>query len=260
MCWPWLTSGRNFSWIFFFIFSKLSLAAGIALYSNSWENIGTGMVTSTSTKKKSKGPWKTCSMILCLTSRGERISQLEQCDKRLRRLKTGFHRIQSPWWGGYLIPSNAYNLLIQILPHFRAQLLAAKHANQPQRGIGEQGLKERLREEVSRYILHSFIQCTVLWSRIQEECGRAEVKVTENPCVWWQANREKFPLLSLFWGAHSSFPATSAGAERTFNLDGLILTPFRFSCALITMNIHPWAHILARSLFWQVILLFIGSH
>jgi hypothetical protein len=44
---------------------------------------------------------------------------------------------------------------------------------------------------------------------------------------WWCENHTEFPLLAKFWLAHSCFPATSASAERAFNMDGLILTDSR---------------------------------
>ena len=49
----------------------------------------------------------------------------------------------------------------------------------------------------------------------------------ENPMDWWCENHTEFPLLAKFWLAHSCFPATSASAERAFNMDGLILTDSR---------------------------------
>lgn len=48
-----------------------------------------------------------------------------------------------------------------------------------------------------------------------------------NPSIWWKDNHMKFPLLSKFWKAHSSFPATSTASERVFNFDGLVISPLR---------------------------------
>ena len=48
-----------------------------------------------------------------------------------------------------------------------------------------------------------------------------------NPSVWWRDHQKQFPLLSRFWKANSSFPATSTASERVFNVDGLVLSPFR---------------------------------
>ena len=48
-----------------------------------------------------------------------------------------------------------------------------------------------------------------------------------NPSNWWKDNHKKFPLLSKFWKAHSSFPATSTASERVFNVDGLVISPLR---------------------------------
>ena len=45
-----------------------------------------------------------------------------------------------------------------------------------------------------------------------------------NPSTWYRDNQKKFPLLSKFWKAYSSFPATSTASERVFNVDGLVIS------------------------------------
>ena len=52
-----------------------------------------------------------------------------------------------------------------------------------------------------------------------------KVEQDSNPMDWWRTREKDFPKLSLYWKAHSSYPATSASAERSFNIDGLIFTP-----------------------------------
>ena len=64
---------------------------------------------------------------------------------------------------------------------------------------------------------------------------------------WWKQNHESFPLLSLYWRAYSSFPATSTSAERSFNMNGLILTP------------NP-AGTNTHDICFMVICIFTGSH
>ena len=50
-----------------------------------------------------------------------------------------------------------------------------------------------------------------------------------NPSAWWRENQKQFPLLSKFWKAYSSFPATSTASERVFNVDGLVISPRRYT-------------------------------
>ena len=56
--------------------------------------------------------------------------------------------------------------------------------------------------------------------------GKVEQDI--NPMDWWRTREKEFPKLSLYWKAHSSYPATSASAERLFNMDGLIFTLQRY--------------------------------
>ena len=56
----------------------------------------------------------------------------------------------------------------------------------------------------------------------------AEVQPNINPMTWFKENTKDYPILSRFWLAYSSFPATSCNAERVFNLDGLIVTNLRY--------------------------------
>ena len=96
----------------------------------------------------------------------------------------------------------------------RAELLAAKSVVEPSQATQTQSvgsLKEKLKEEMKRFVKY-----------------RGSLGSKENPNNWWKNNNAEFPLLSKFWIAHSSFPATSAAAERVFNMDGLILTPTRY--------------------------------
>ena len=48
--------------------------------------------------------------------------------------------------------------------------------------------------------------------------------IDTNPSTWYRDNHKKFPLLSKFWKAYSSFPATSTASERVFNIDGLVIS------------------------------------
>ena len=48
----------------------------------------------------------------------------------------------------------------------------------------------------------------------------AEVQPNINPMTWFKDYTKDYPILSRFWLAYSSFPATSCNAERVFNLDG----------------------------------------
>ena len=52
-------------------------------------------------------------------------------------------------------------------------------------------------------------------------------KSDQNVMVWYRDNCSNIPLLSKYWRAYSAFPATSCGAERVFNVDGLILSDYR---------------------------------
>jgi hypothetical protein len=89
----------------------------------------------------------------------------------------------------------------------RAQLLAARSRPQP---TPVHTLKDKINMELKRFLK-----------------GSGCLATKENPMDWWRENHADFPLLAKFWRAHSSYPATSASAERAFNLDGLILTPRR---------------------------------
>ena len=48
--------------------------------------------------------------------------------------------------------------------------------------------------------------------------------IDTDPSTWYKDNHKKFPLLSKFWKAYSSFPATSSASERVFNVDGLVIS------------------------------------
>ena len=99
-----------------------------------------------------------------------------------------------------------------IIDFIRAELLAARqrpahleeHPPAPP-------LMERLREE---------------WDKMKHHVG--SVNTTDCPMDWWRQHSTDFPLLGKYWLANSSFPATSASAERAFNMDGLIFTSKRF--------------------------------
>ena len=52
-------------------------------------------------------------------------------------------------------------------------------------------------------------------------------KSDQNVMVWYRDNCSNVPLLAKYWRAYSAFPATSCGAERVFNVDGLILSDYR---------------------------------
>ena len=54
-----------------------------------------------------------------------------------------------------------------------------------------------------------------------------DFKSDKNVMVWYRENCSKVPLIAKFWRAYSAFPATSCGAERVFNVDGLIITDHR---------------------------------
>ena len=69
--------------------------------------------------------------------------------------------------------------------------------------------KTRLEEEIDMY-------------SNEEPCG-----LQVSLCDWWRENRERFPLLVLYFGANSSFQATSTPSERVFNVDGLVMTKQR---------------------------------
>jgi len=95
----------------------------------------------------------------------------------------------------------------------RAQLLAAKQVT----GVTQQTqhslpLKEKIKAELTRYLQF-----------------RGSLDAKENPNTWWRTHHTQFPILKMFWLAHCAFPATSASAERVFNMDGLILSPCRRS-------------------------------
>ena len=93
----------------------------------------------------------------------------------------------------------------------RAALLAKKKGNGPvTQGQGPITLKDKLQEELSKYLEL-----------------RGCIDLDKNPMDWWRINHKSFQLLSMFWKAHSAFPATSTSAERAFSMDGLIFQPTR---------------------------------
>ena len=92
----------------------------------------------------------------------------------------------------------------------RAQLLAAKQAAPVQQVAGPRTLKQRLEDELAKFLEH-----------------RGSVGPKENPNAWWRVHHTEFPLLSKYWMAMCAFPATSTSAERVFNMDGLVLSPSR---------------------------------
>ena len=94
----------------------------------------------------------------------------------------------------------------------RAELLAKKSRNLNRTvTVDASSWKGKIKEEIAKLLKL-----------------RGSLNMSENPMIWWKNNHESFPLLGLYWGAHSSFPATSTSAERSFNMDGLILTPNRY--------------------------------
>ena len=98
------------------------------------------------------------------------------------------------------------------LIYSRAQLLAARQRMEP---LPDQPpappLIDRLRAEWEQLKNH-------VWALSTKDC----------PMEWWRQHNREFPLLGKYWLANSSFPATSASAERAFNMDGLIFTSMRF--------------------------------
>ena len=70
------------------------------------------------------------------------------------------------------------------------------------------------------------------WDRLKVHVG--SLGTQDSPMEWRSHHCAEFPLLGKYWLANSSFPATSASAERAFNMDGLIFTSKRF--APITLN------------------------
>ena len=71
-----------------------------------------------------------------------------------------------------------------------------------------------------------------LKDKIQEEVkfllkAMKDFKSDKNVMVWYKENCSKVPLIAKFLCAYSAFPATSCGAERVFNVDGLIITDHR---------------------------------
>lgn len=118
----------------------------------------------------------------------------------------------------------------QFLNFARAQLLAARNVdvqNQPQPASGRISFKEKLEKELERLHSESLSHDYKMIKSGRFLKLRGTVPVFENPNIWWRLNHADFPLLAIFWMAHSSFPATSASSERVFNMDGLILVPRR---------------------------------
>jgi len=48
--------------------------------------------------------------------------------------------------------------------------------------------------------------------------------IDSNPSDWYREHEKEFPLLSQFWKAYGSIPATSSASERVFNVDGLVIS------------------------------------
>ena len=106
-----------------------------------------------------------------------------------------------------------------LLSQRRAQLLARKATNtRNQTENSPSSFSGKMREEVAKLL--GMRGCLKMW---------------ENPMAWWRINHESFPLAALYWRAHSSYPATSTPAERSFNMDGLILTSNRYN---IYIKVH----------------------
>jgi len=93
---------------------------------------------------------------------------------------------------------------------YRAMLIAARHVPQQTEVSVTNSLKEKLKEELSKYRLFGGTLAT-----------------TDNPCVWWRGNHQLFPLLAKYWEANCPLPATSTSSERAFSMDGLVLIPTR---------------------------------
>ena len=91
----------------------------------------------------------------------------------------------------------------------RAQLLAQRNVHRPQ--PTQSTFNAKIVSEFDAFL---------------ESRGSVDVKM--NPMDWFRVNYSRFPLLSKYWRAYSSFPATSASAERVFNADGLVVSKHRY--------------------------------
>ena len=93
----------------------------------------------------------------------------------------------------------------------RAELLAIRNNNNRlNRSVGETFNSRLEKEQLDRFL---------------ELSGSVEIQ--SNPIIWYRDNSNDFTILSKYWVAYSSFPATSAASERVFNVDGLVLSSRR---------------------------------
>lgn len=107
---------------------------------------------------------------------------------------------------------------MSIIQRRRKELLAKFGRNQEESQVNN-SFNDKLNKEISR-----LLKCV------------AGVQHNVNPMSWFKENEKDFPILSRFWLAYSSFPATSCSAERVFNNDGLIVTDLRYAIIAITLK------------------------
>ena len=111
---------------------------------------------------------------------------------------------------------------LSVFERRRLQLLSRSDAG----GIDDNGntdqvtLKDKIKEEI-KFLLKAM----------------KKFESDQNVMTWYRENCSSVPLLAKFWRAYSSFPATSCGAERVFNVDGLIITDLRLD-QLIKNSYH----------------------
>ena len=108
---------------------------------------------------------------------------------------------------------------MSIIQRRRKELLAKFARNQEESPVNN-SFKDKLNKEIS-----SLLKCV------------ADVKHNVNPMSWYKENEKDYPILSRFWLAYSSFPATSCSAERVFNVDGLIVTDLRYAIIASNYNV-----------------------
>ena len=109
-----------------------------------------------------------------------------------------------------LLPSTPSTDNMNAVERRRQELLIANGRNNEESVTPRASFQDKLRHEVDKIVKYP-----------------ARVGPGINPMEWFKDNQEEFPLLSKYWLAYSSFPATSCCVERVFNIDGLVYTNHR---------------------------------
>ena len=103
------------------------------------------------------------------------------------------------------------NKEMSVIERRRAKLLeAVSNSSSDQVNLTSRSINDQILDEINK--LHSFTQ---------------HVSAKLDILKWCRENCAKFPLISKYWLSYMAFPATSCSAERTFNVDGLILSDRR---------------------------------